>query len=95
MDWNAINAYFELLVEVLQDRYPMLDLSFGYIGNLERWGDNRVWKIFSKNPGRSSDGFRLGCGLDLSDLLKDRKKLEASLDSWCQEKALMKLEGRL
>jgi len=30
-----------------RDQHPRLGLSFGYIGNLERWGDDRGWKIFT------------------------------------------------
>ena len=30
----------------LQAKYPHLNVSFGYIGNMERWGDDRSWRFF-------------------------------------------------
>lgn len=29
-------------------QYPHLGLSFGYIGNFERWGDDRSFRVFNK-----------------------------------------------
>jgi hypothetical protein len=37
----------EALVAQAKDAHPDLGLSFGYIGNLERWGDDRDWRIFT------------------------------------------------
>ena len=36
------------LVETLAQKYPEAKLSFGYLGNYERWGDDTSWYIFSK-----------------------------------------------
>lgn len=37
----------EVLVAGLKTTYPEVSLSFGYIGNLERWGDDRSWMFFT------------------------------------------------
>lgn len=37
-------------VERLKKKYPQAGLSFGYIGNFERWGDDRAYYIFSGIP---------------------------------------------
>lgn len=35
--------------------------TFGYIGNLERWGDERSWMVFLPHPGRvGTDGDHIG-----------------------------------
>ena len=43
----AINS-LDTHVGQLKERYPQHRFSFGYIGNLERWGDDRSWYIFSR-----------------------------------------------
>ena len=35
-------------VDRLKKKYPKAGLSFGYIGNFERWGDDRAYYIFSE-----------------------------------------------
>lgn len=35
------------LCDKLSARYPEAGLSFGYIGNIERWGDDRGWRFFT------------------------------------------------
>lgn len=37
-------------VDKLKIKYPKAGLSFGYIGNFERWGDDRAFYIFSAIP---------------------------------------------
>lgn len=32
----------------LQAEYPNAGITVGYIGNVERWGDNRSWYVFTK-----------------------------------------------
>lgn len=29
-----------------------LDWTFGYVGNIENWGDTRLWSAFAPHPGR-------------------------------------------
>lgn len=45
----------------LQVKYPHLNVSFGYIGNLERWGDDRSWRFFynpeAAMPAKSFGGY--------------------------------------
>jgi hypothetical protein len=36
-------------------------VTFGYIGNVERWGDDRSWMVFLPHPGRvGTDGDHIG-----------------------------------
>ena len=43
-------AYDQLsaLVDRLKRKYPEAELSLGYLGNFEKWGDDRAWYVFSK-----------------------------------------------
>jgi hypothetical protein len=50
-DGNDAHARGHEMVEELAIRYPAASVSFGYIGNLERWGDDRSWTFFSAIPG--------------------------------------------
>ena len=36
------------LVDRLKRKYPEAELSLGYLGNFEKWGDDRAWYVFSK-----------------------------------------------
>lgn len=50
---NTIDTTIKILRATTKtaDRlHPALKLSFGYIGNLERWGDDRGWSIFATLP---------------------------------------------
>ena len=46
---NVVKS-LELLVDVLKAEFP--GISFGYIGNVDRWGDDRSWYVFLPHPGR-------------------------------------------
>jgi hypothetical protein len=46
----AAIAVFEKNVKALAVELP--GITFGYIGNVERWGDDRSWEIFLPHPGR-------------------------------------------
>lgn len=51
---SNIDTYNQLkvLTEKLANEFPMLNVSFGYIGNIDdRTGvDDRVWGVFSTHP---------------------------------------------
>lgn len=52
-------------VEALKAELPRI--SFGYLGNYERWGDDTVWYVFLPHHGRvgtSNDQVRIGAGRD-------------------------------
>lgn len=71
-------------VLALADEFPALGLSFGYIGNVDRFGDDRGWRVFSNQ--RTSCG-RSHCFGDYStDRLGDM--LEAvkagRVRTWCE-----------
>jgi hypothetical protein len=34
------------LVAMLNIAFPQLAMTFGYIGNIERWGDDRRWSVW-------------------------------------------------
>lgn len=43
--------------------------TFGYIGNVERWGDERCWMVFLPHPGRvGTDGDHIG-GFSTDDVV--------------------------
>ena len=44
------------LVRVYARRNPQLGLTYGYIGNMERWGDDRSWRVFSSVSMQPGDG---------------------------------------
>jgi hypothetical protein len=53
--------------------YPV---TWGYIGNLERWGDDRDFRIFAPHPdriGKSHDCYCAGSYLNLTDFLAKLK----------------------
>lgn len=35
------------LIDLVSRLFPGVDFRHGYIGNFERWGDNRSWKLFT------------------------------------------------
>jgi len=80
----------ETLLKEMQELFPQVGLSFGYIGNVERWGDERSWKFFTKVklPGR--DMFYDNCAsfgyasTDNLDKLAD--EAENSLRHWLETK---------
>ena len=60
-----------LRVEVLKAQHPELRLSYGYIGNLERWGDDRTFRVFTNRldeTGRSVS-LHLGAFATLPEVL--------------------------
>lgn len=46
----ALNRAAEIAAD-MRVRYPAAGVTWGYIGNLERWGDSRSWRFFSRIPG--------------------------------------------
>lgn len=52
---------FQAAIDEAAKEFP--GLSFGYIGNIERWGDDRYWMVFLPHPGRVggfNDSVRIG-----------------------------------
>jgi hypothetical protein len=64
---DAIDA----LVAQAKAAHPELGLSVGYIGNLERWGDDRDWRVFTNR--RDSTGRSISFSLGSTDSLDDAK----------------------
>jgi hypothetical protein len=53
-DATAAHAALQELVRRAAAERPHLGLSFGYIGNLTPWRDDRSWRVFSKVAVRRS-----------------------------------------
>lgn len=68
------------LVDSLKLKYPQHRLSFGYIGNVERWGDDRSFMIFTRylNTHGSSESYHLGGWKSL----KFNEALEMRVNTW-------------
>lgn len=63
------------VVEVLNSRYPYLEISLGYIGSIHSWGDDRAWGVFVKFPSRAEcDMFGRYSITQLSTLLAEVEK---------------------
>jgi hypothetical protein len=76
------------LVNELNAKFPQAKLSFGYIGNIERWGDDRGWNIWAKGF-QTTQGFYAGnppafefgtVGTDELDHLASRALIQ--LEKW-------------
>jgi len=83
----------EGLKRTLASRYPEIGLTVGYLGNVERWGDERSWMFFTKvgNPGDTwgnSHGFHLGSTESMRKRLENPGKLRNSLVSWIVDRVL-------
>jgi len=50
-------------------------VTFGYIGNCERWGDDRLWAIFLPHPGR------VGSFADSVSIVR-KEKLPKAVTNW-------------
>lgn len=46
------------LMDLVSRLFPSVDFRHGYIGNFERWGDNRSWKLFTNIEEESMLGGR-------------------------------------
>jgi hypothetical protein len=74
----------EQLVKQLARAHPKLGLGFGYIGNLERWGDDRSWLVFttcirSTGPLKSVSWG----GFDTAKLEQMADLADRNLTAWC------------
>jgi len=75
------------LVNELNAKFPQAKLSFGYIGNIERWGDDRGWSIWATGY-QTTQGFYAGnspafgssVGTDELDHLASRALIQ--LEEW-------------
>lgn len=57
------------LVEEAKSQYPQLGLSFGYIGGVHTWGDDRSWRVFAKLATRNCHG---ACDISFGSFATDR-----------------------
>jgi hypothetical protein len=78
----------EALVEELNKKFPEAGLSFGYLGNYERWGDDTSWYIFSEikySEGRLKWGGYPGRRSDCMEKMYNwaRMELETRLTNLC------------
>jgi hypothetical protein len=72
-----------VLHELIQ-RHPRLGLTFGYIGNLERWGDDRGWKVFTACSRPSGFAKSVSWGdYPTSHLDQMADAAEQHLGGWC------------
>lgn len=66
MDTSTAVAILQERIDALAKELP--GITFGYTGNLERWGDDRTWFVFLPHPGRVgryNDSIRVGTTLEL------------------------------
>lgn len=76
---NQLQAH----AEGLAARFPEHRITFGYIGNIERWGDDRCWRIFTRYNSaelRTSISYQLGETNRLSFTPELRKRI----DTWAE-----------
>jgi hypothetical protein len=69
---EVASQQISLRVDALKAQHPELRLSFGYIGNLERWGDDRSYRVFTNrvdDTGRSVS-MHLGAWATLPETLE-------------------------
>ena len=45
-EWHRAYTSLQEMANSLAVEYPHLNVSFGYIGNVERWSDDRSWRFF-------------------------------------------------
>jgi len=55
------------LIELVSRLFPGVEFRDGYIGNVERWGDDRMWKLFTDIEEKSSFGGRQTVAISLSN----------------------------
>lgn len=95
-DIDAAIATLQAATDAAKLRYPQLGASFGYIGNCERWGDDRSWRVFTKlSTQPSANTINISWGrVDTVDLpgIATPEAL-ARLEAWLAETAA-KLEAR-
>lgn len=66
--------------EALRSMFPALDVRYGYIGNVERWGDERSWYVFTKlreQEGRSMSVSLGGPDIDMEKVAERLRGIEA------------------
>jgi hypothetical protein len=64
----VVLARLEIDANVAELAAELPGITFGYIGNIERWGDDRAWAVFLPHPGRvggTGDSVALGETADL------------------------------
>lgn len=73
----------EKLQKELAAKYPAAGLTFGYIGNVERWGDDRAWSFWATNIRRGAYGNASRFGYHETPKLEALADLaEADLETW-------------
>jgi hypothetical protein len=67
-------AIIDALVAQAKLDHPTLGLSYGYIGNMERWGDDRDFRVFTNR--REQDGRSVSYPLGgLDDLVRSASRM--------------------
>lgn len=75
-----------IVLHELIPRHPRLGLTFGYIGNLERWGDDRGWKVFTACSRPSGYATSVNWGdYPTSHLDQMADAAEQHLAGWCEK----------
>jgi hypothetical protein len=91
---NEAYADLTIIFADLKAKYPQIGLSFGYIGNVENWGDDRHWYFFTEVLGEGNWGLeRINFGgYRTSELPKFAKEAREKLEPWIKRRLLPKLE---
>jgi len=71
------------LQETLAAKYPAAGLTFGYVGNVERWGDDRAWSFWATKfrAGMYRNAARFGYH-STPELDQLANKADAELEAW-------------
>ncbi len=82
-DVTPPDALIDHAVKQLAAEFPALGLTFGYIGNADRWGDDRSWRVFSnqRNASGRSQSFGDYSTERLADMLEAVKA--GRVRTWC------------
>lgn len=76
---NEAGVFLQAKVNELAKELPGVEL--GYIGNIERWGDDRGWHVFLPHPDRVGgyeDSIPLGGTVDLPKAVTQWDAFEAA-----------------
>ena len=74
----------ETLLKAYQELFPEIDLTFGYIGNCERWGDDRSWYFFTQVRDHKGRRMTFGGGVRTDGLYEFSMRAALDLGIFCQ-----------
>lgn len=76
-------ALIRAKVNRLAEQYPRLGLSFGHVGKIEAWGDDREWQVFTRL--RDAAGNPIVFRGSSSDRISEfSEKVSRDLEEWVQ-----------